>query len=106
MVPAVTEIDQPHDVAGLPSPDRSTQLLEGVHRLLAHAHEDIAVAQPGPLGRASGQDVPDPYCGPVQGFGVSLCVGILTSMYTAVSVSRGIATLIYGRRRKLAGISI
>jgi hypothetical protein len=27
-------------------------------------------------------------------------------MYTAVSVSRGIATLIYGRRRKLAGLSI
>jgi preprotein translocase subunit SecD len=44
--------------------------------------------------------------GPIQGFAVSLCVGILTSMYTAVSVSRGIATLIYGRRRKLAGISI
>ena len=44
--------------------------------------------------------------GPIQGFGVSLCVGILTSMYTAVSVSRGIATLIYGRRRKLAGLSI
>jgi preprotein translocase subunit SecD len=44
--------------------------------------------------------------GPIQGFAVSLCVGILTSMYTAVSVSRGIATLIYGRRRKLAGLSI
>ena len=44
--------------------------------------------------------------GPVKGFAVSLCVGILTSMYTAVSVSRGIATLIYGRRRKLAGVSI
>ena len=44
--------------------------------------------------------------GPIQGFGVSLCVGILTSMYTAVSVSRGIATFIYGRRRKLAGLSI
>jgi preprotein translocase subunit SecD len=44
--------------------------------------------------------------GPVKGFAVSLCVGILTSMYTAVSVSRGIATLIYGRRRKLTGVSI
>jgi preprotein translocase subunit SecD len=44
--------------------------------------------------------------GPVKGFAVSLCVGILTSMYTAVSVSRGIATLIYGRRRKLGGVSI
>jgi preprotein translocase subunit SecD len=44
--------------------------------------------------------------GPIKGFGISLAVGILTSMYTAVSVSRGIATLIYGRRRKLAGIAI
>ena len=44
--------------------------------------------------------------GPVKGFAVSLIVGILTSMYTAVSVSRGITTLIYGRRRKLAGLSI
>ena len=30
----------------------------------------------------------------------------LTSVYTAVSVSRGIATLIYGRRRKLKSIAI
>jgi len=44
--------------------------------------------------------------GPIQGFAVSLCVGILTSLYTAVSVSRGIATLIYGRRRKLTSVSI
>ena len=44
--------------------------------------------------------------GPVKGFAVSLIVGILTSMYTAVSVSRGIATLIYGGRRKLKSIAI
>lgn len=44
--------------------------------------------------------------GPVKGFAVTLIIGILTSMYTAVSVSRGIATLIYGRRRKLASIAI
>ena len=44
--------------------------------------------------------------GPVKGFALSLIVGILTSMYTAVSVSRGVATLIYGRRRKLAGLAI
>ena len=37
---------------------------------------------------------------------MTLIVGILTSMYTAVSVSRGIATLIYGRRRKLKSIAI
>jgi preprotein translocase subunit SecD len=44
--------------------------------------------------------------GPIKGFAITLCVGILTSMYTAVSVSRGVATLIYGRRRKLAGLAI
>ena len=44
--------------------------------------------------------------GPVKGFAVSLIVGIVTSMYTAVSVSRGVATLIYGRRRKLKSVAI
>jgi preprotein translocase subunit SecD len=44
--------------------------------------------------------------GPIRGFGITLIIGILSSMYTAVSVSRGIATLIYGNRRKLAKISI
>jgi preprotein translocase subunit SecD len=44
--------------------------------------------------------------GPVKGFAVTLIVGIVTSMYTAVSVSRGIAALIYGRRRKLQSIAI
>ncbi len=44
--------------------------------------------------------------GPIRGFGITLILGILTSMYTAVSVSRGIATLIYGRRKKLAKLSI
>jgi preprotein translocase subunit SecD len=44
--------------------------------------------------------------GPVKGFAVTLIVGIVTSMYTAISVSRGIAALIYGRRRKLQSISI
>ena len=39
-------------------------------------------------------------------FAVTLIVGIVTSMYTAVSVSCGIAALIYGRRRKLQSISI
>lgn len=44
--------------------------------------------------------------GPVKGFAVTLIIGILTSMYTAVSVSRGIATLIYGGRKKLKSIAI
>ena len=44
--------------------------------------------------------------GPVKGFAVSLIAGIVTSMYTAVSVSRGLATFIYGRRRKLKSVAI
>jgi preprotein translocase subunit SecD len=44
--------------------------------------------------------------GPVKGFAVTLIIGILTSMYSAVSASRGIASLIYGSRRKLSDLSI
>ncbi|MDR2240204.1 MAG: protein translocase subunit SecD [Zoogloeaceae bacterium] len=44
--------------------------------------------------------------GPVRGFAVVHCLGILTSMFSAVVVSRGIVNLIYGSRRKLAGLSI
>jgi len=44
--------------------------------------------------------------GPVRGFAVVHCLGILTSMFSAVFVSRGIVNLIYGNRRKLDKISI
>lgn len=44
--------------------------------------------------------------GPVKGFAVTLCVGILTSMYSALSVSRGISALFYGGRRKIKHVSI
>ena len=44
--------------------------------------------------------------GPIKGFAITLIVGIMISMYTAVSVSRGIAALIYSRRRKLKSIAI
>jgi preprotein translocase subunit SecD len=44
--------------------------------------------------------------GPVKGFAVVHCLGILTSMFSAVMVSRGIVNLYYGSRRKLAGVSI
>jgi preprotein translocase subunit SecD len=37
--------------------------------------------------------------GPVAGFAVTLSIGILTSMFTAIFVSRGIVHLIYGRRQ-------
>jgi preprotein translocase subunit SecD len=44
--------------------------------------------------------------GPVKGFAVVLCLGILTSIFSAVVVSRGIMNLYYGGRRKLDRISI
>ena len=44
--------------------------------------------------------------GPVRGFAVVHCLGILTSMFSAVLVSRGIVNLWYGRRRRLTSISV
>lgn len=44
--------------------------------------------------------------GPVKGFAVSMIIGILTSMFTAVTASRGIATLIYGGKRKVTSVAI
>jgi preprotein translocase subunit SecD len=44
--------------------------------------------------------------GPIRGFAVTLCIGIITSMFSAVMVSRAIVNLSYGRRRKLTKLSI
>jgi len=44
--------------------------------------------------------------GPVRGFAVVHCLGILTSMFSAVVVARGFANLWYGRKKKLTKISI
>jgi preprotein translocase subunit SecD len=44
--------------------------------------------------------------GPIRGFAVVLCLGILTSMFSAVMVSRSMVNLIYGGRRKVARIAI
>jgi preprotein translocase subunit SecD len=44
--------------------------------------------------------------GPVKGFAVVHCLGILTSMFSAVMFSRGLVNLWYGGRRKLAKVSI
>ncbi|MGE0355966.1 MAG: protein translocase subunit SecD [Burkholderiales bacterium] len=44
--------------------------------------------------------------GPVRGFAVVHCLGILTSIFSAVMVSRGIVNLVYGGRRKVAHVSI
>ena len=44
--------------------------------------------------------------GPVRGFAVVLCLGILTSMFSAVTISRAMANLTYGRQARLAKVSI
>jgi preprotein translocase subunit SecD len=44
--------------------------------------------------------------GVVRGFAVVHCIGILTSMFSAVFVSRGLVNLWYGNRKKLKQISI
>jgi preprotein translocase subunit SecD len=44
--------------------------------------------------------------GPVRGFAVVHCLGILTSMFSAVTVSRGIVNLVYGHRRRVAKLAI
>jgi preprotein translocase subunit SecD len=44
--------------------------------------------------------------GPVRGFAVVHCLGILTSIFSAVMVSRGLVNLIYGGKKKVAKLSI
>jgi preprotein translocase subunit SecD len=44
--------------------------------------------------------------GPLKGFALTMIIGILTSLFTAVTVSRAIATLVYGGRRKIKSIAI
>ncbi len=44
--------------------------------------------------------------GPVRGFAVVHCLGILTSMFSAVTVSRAIVNLVYGHRRRVGKLAI
>ena len=44
--------------------------------------------------------------GPVRGFAVVHCLGILTSMFSGVFFSRGLVNLWYGRKNKLKSVSI
>ena len=44
--------------------------------------------------------------GPVRGFAVVHCLGILTSIFSAFFVSRGIVSLVYGSRKKLNTLAI
>ena len=43
--------------------------------------------------------------GPVKGFAVTLAIGIVTSMFTAIMGTRALVNLIYGGR-KLTSVSI
>ncbi len=44
--------------------------------------------------------------GPVRGFAVVHCLGIMTSIFSSVVVSRALVNLIYGRRKKLTTLAI
>jgi preprotein translocase subunit SecD len=44
--------------------------------------------------------------GPIKGFAVVLCLGILTSMFSSVLVSRALVNLIYGRKARLNTVAI
>lgn len=44
--------------------------------------------------------------GPVKGFAITLTIGILTSLFTAIVASRGLVNLIYGGRKNLQSIAI
>src|SRR5450830_128266 len=44
--------------------------------------------------------------GPIKGFAVVHCLGILTSIFSSVFVSRGVVNLWYGRQKKLTSLSI
>ena len=44
--------------------------------------------------------------GPIRGFAVVHCLGIVTSIFSSVFVSRGMVNLIYGRKKKLASVAI
>jgi preprotein translocase subunit SecD len=44
--------------------------------------------------------------GPIKGFAVTLVLGIITSLFTAVVCSRVVIDLIWGRRRRLTSLPV
>lgn len=44
--------------------------------------------------------------GPIKGFAITLWIGLATSMFTSIMVSRALANLVYGRRKNLQKISL
>lgn len=44
--------------------------------------------------------------GPIKGFAVTLSIGIVASMFTAIMVTRGLVNLIYGKKARLKSLAI
>lgn len=44
--------------------------------------------------------------GAVKGFAITLCIGLATSMFTSIMISRALANLVYGKRKNLQKISV
>ncbi|HEX6833739.1 MAG TPA: protein translocase subunit SecD [Rudaea sp.] len=44
--------------------------------------------------------------GPIKGFAVTLAIGILTSMFTSVTVTHALVNLVYSGRRKIKGLAV
>jgi preprotein translocase subunit SecD len=44
--------------------------------------------------------------GPIKGFAVTLSLGIITSMFTAIVGTRGVVYLIYGRKKRVKSLAI
>jgi preprotein translocase subunit SecD len=44
--------------------------------------------------------------GPIKGFAITLSIGVVVSMFTAIVVTRAIVNLTYGRQRRIARLSI
>jgi preprotein translocase subunit SecD len=44
--------------------------------------------------------------GPIKGFAVTLMIGIVCSMFTAITVTRAVVQLVYGKKRNLKKLSI
>jgi len=44
--------------------------------------------------------------GPIKGFAVTLSLGIVTSMFTAIVGTRGVVYLIYGRKKRVKSLAI
>lgn len=44
--------------------------------------------------------------GAIKGFAITLCIGLVTSMFTSIMISRALANLIYGKRKNLQHVSV